>query len=338
MAKQEKNTEIQPELIQNIHWCQARAYALQTALELDIFTHIHAGVNTPERLAKHYGSNFRALRIFMDALVGMGLLVKGRDVYKLSMEAKTFLVKEEPNYLGRFLLGVKKAEDKWKHLTEVVKTGQPAAHMEDPQKSSEFFGQLVQAIFPTSFASGVILSKKLGAGKTWSSLKILDLGCGAAAWSLAFTLADPQAQVVAVDLPEVLEVAKQQAQRLHATKQYEFRPGNYHELSFEKEHYDAVILGHICHMEGEGGTKKLLKKSYHALKPGGKILVAEYLSNDQRTGPELPLLFALNMLILTEKGDVFTNKDMKRWLELAGFKKISAQAVQYPATVMVGVK
>lgn len=338
MATREKVTELQPELIQNIHWSHARVYALQAALELELFTYLNEGVNTPEKLAKHYGSHHRALRIFLDALVGMGLINKGRDAYKLGAEAKVFLVKDNPNYLGRFLLGIKGVEQKWVRLAEVIKAGRPLAHLEDPKEGEEFFESLVQAIFPTSFASGVILSKKMGVGKSWKDLKILDLGCGAAAWSLAFTLADPKAQVVAVDLPEVLEVAKEQVKRLHAASQYEFRPGNYHEMTFEKSHYDAVILGHICHTEGEGGTKKLLKKSYQALKPGGKILIAEFLSNDQHTGPELPLLFALNMLMLTEQGDVFSAKEIKRWLDIVGFKKVSAKAVQYPATVLAATK
>src|SRR5262249_23406031 len=155
-----------------------------------------------------------------------------------------------------------------------------------------------------SYASSVILCKKLGVGKTLRNLKILDVGCGSGAWSIAFALTDPQAKVVAVDFPEVLEVAQGYVQRFRLQKQYEFRSGDFHALSFELESYDAIILGHICHGEGEAATRKLLKKFYDALRPGGKLLIAEFIANDLRTGPELPLLFTMQMLLFTEHGDV----------------------------------
>jgi SAM-dependent methyltransferase len=109
-------------------------------------------------------------------------------------------------------------------------------------------------------------------------------------------------------------------------------------VPFERNAYDLVILGHICHGEGEAGSRKLIKKCFDALKPGGRILIAEFLSNDLKTGPEIPLLFAVNMLLLTPQGDVFSAKDFKRWLNLGGFKKVSTLAVQYPVSVVVGIK
>jgi len=338
MSGKEKSVEIQPELIQNIRWSYSRGQTMVTAVQLDIFTIINDGQTTLEKVARALGSTHRAIRIFLDALVGMGLLGKARGNYKLTPESKEFLVKGEPNYMGPFILGMQGSEKAWESLTEIVKTGKPIPQFEDPQERTNFFKDLVKGIFPVSFSSGVILGKKLGVGKTLKNMKVLDLGCGSAPWSLAFSLADTSTQVVAVDFPEILDVAQSYVKKMHATRQYEFRPGDYHEVHLEKNAYDAVILGHICHMEGETGTRKLIKRSFDVLKPGGKLLVAEFIANDLRSGPELPLLFALNMLLMTEHGDVFTTKDLKRWMSLAGFNKVSAQAVQYPVTVMVGTK
>lgn len=338
MSGKEKAVELQPELIQNIHWSFARAQALNTAVELDLFTYLHQGGTSVEKIARHLGSTHRAVNIFLDALVGMGLLAKSRGQYKLTPETKTFLVKGESHYLGQFILGHSRVHEHWSKLTEVLKTGRPIESSADPEERTRFFKELVKTIFPVSFASGVILGKKLGMGKSLQNQKILDLGAGAAPWSLALALADSGARVVAVDFPEILEVAQAHIKKLHASRQFELRAGDFHLVPFEKEGYDLVILGHICHGEGEAGSKKLIKKSYDALKPGGKILIAEFLANDLKTGPEIPLLFAVNMLILTPQGDVFTPKDFKRWLNLAGFKKVSTLAVQYPCSVVVGTK
>lgn len=338
MSGKEKSVEIQPELIQNINMGFAKSQVLSSAVELDIFSIINEGNHTPEKVARALGSPLRSVRMFLDALVGVGLLNKTRGNYKLTSESKTFLVKGESDYLGAFLQGSTDRHAKWSALTKVVKSGRPIEEFSEPEKVKSFFKDLVKTIFPVSYASGVILSKKLGVGKTLKNLQVLDIGCGAAPWSLAFANVDTSTKVLGLDFPEIIEIAQSYVKRFHATKQFEFQGGDYHEIPFGKGKYDAIILGHICHGEGEGGTRKLFKRCHEALRPGGKLLVAEFIANDLRTGPELPLLFAMNMLLFTEQGDVFTAKELKRWLSLVGFKKISTQAVQYPASVMVATK
>ncbi len=338
MSGKEKSVEIQPEKIMSLHWDFARASLLRTALELDIFTHLHEGQNTVEKINRILGGGLRSTRILLDALVGIGLLGKTRGNYKLSPESKTFLVKGELNYLGHFLLGDRQMDKYWEYLPNCLRKGKPISEMLDPELRNEFFKHLVKTLFPVSFASGVILGKKLGVGKSLKKLKILDLGCGAAPWSLAFALADSNSNVVAVDFPEILEIAQAHAKRFHVTSQFEFRAGDFHQVEWERQSYDIIFLGHICHGEGEMGTRKLIKRAFEALKPGGRLLIAEYVANDLRTGPEIPLMFGLVMLLFTEHGDIFSVKELKRWLNLAGFKKVSAQAVQFPVTVVVGVK
>lgn len=338
MSGREKSLEIQPELIQNIHWGFVKSQVLATAVEVDVFTSIHAGNATVEKIARATALPLRSARILLDALVGMGLLGKTRGLYKLEPEAKAFLVRGESQFLGAALQFDDFSRQGWTSLTEALRLGKPVGNAKSPTEGKAFFQELVKRIFPVSYASGVALCKKLGVGKTLKAQKILDVGCGSAAWSLAFALADPACKVVGVDFPEVVEVAQAYVQRFRLQKNYEFREGDFHQLPFETEGFDVVILGHICHMEGEAATRRLFKKAYDALKPGGKLLVAEFIANDLRTGPELPLLFALTMLVHTEHGDVYTAKDMKRWLNFVGFKKVATLSVQYPASVVVATK
>lgn len=338
MSGKEKSVEHQPELIQNIHWGFAKTQILASAVELDIFSRIHEGNYALEKIARAIGSPLRSTRIFLDALVGMGLLNKTRGNYKLTTESKTFLVKGESDYLGAYLMGPDQRFKAWLGLTPAVKAGRPGEDFLDVEQRKNFFKELVKALFPVSYASAVILCKKLGVGKTLQGLKVLDVGCGAAPWSLAFAMADSSTKVMALDYPEILEIAQGYVKRFHATKQFEFQGGDFHELSLGRESYDAIVLGHICHGEGENETRKLFKRCFEGLKAGGRLLVAEFIANDLRTGPEIPLMFAINMLLFTEQGDVFTGKELKRWLNLVGFKKISSQAVQYPTAVIVATK
>jgi len=102
--------------------------------------------------------------------------------------------------------------------------------------------------------------------------------------------------------------------------------------------YDLVILGHIIHSEGEKHGKELLRKSYAALRPGGKLLIGEYVPNDARTGPAMPLLFGLNMLLQTEVGAVFTLREYRDWLKGEGFHKVVTVPVPPPSTVIIATK
>jgi ubiquinone/menaquinone biosynthesis C-methylase UbiE len=338
MSGREKSVEIQPELIQNIHWGFARAQILTTAVEMDIFTVVQTAGGSLDKVAKTMALPLRATRMLLDALTGMGLLHKTRGLYKLNPEAKAFLVKGEGDYLGPSLLQDEGMVQSWLRLTESMRSGKPVPTIETQEQRKNFFKELVKRIFPMSYASGVVLCKKLGIGRTLRPQKILDVGAGSAAWSIAFALVDSSIQVTAVDFPEVLEVAQGFIKRFRLQKQFTLREGDYHTLHFEPNTYDVIILGHICHGEGEAFTRKLFKKAYDALRPEGRLLVPEFVANDLRTGPELPLMFALNMLLFTESGDVFTIKELKRWLDFVGFKKVSAQAVQYPVTVVVAIK
>ncbi len=338
MPGRQKSLEIQPVLIQNIHWGLEKSLLLSAAVELDLFTSIHQGNETVEKVARAQKLPLRSTRMMLDALVGMGLLAKVRGMYRLEPEAKAFLVKGENDYMGSFLLFNEGMAQSWFKLSDAVKNGKPPANGSDLAGKKEFFKDLVKRIFPISYSSSLILSKKIGIGKSLKGQKILDVGCGSAAWSIGLALTDPTSQVVALDYPEVLEVTKNFVQRFRLQKQYEFVGADYHQHQSATSSFDIVLLGHVCHLEGEANTRKLFKKYYDALKPGGKLIVADFIPNDLRTGDELPLLFALNMLLFSENGDVFTEKEYKRWLNFAGFKKVSHLLAQYPVSLMVATK
>jgi len=95
--------------------------------------------------------------------------------------------------------------------------------------------------------------------------------------------------------------------------------GDFFEADFGSEHRIATV-GHILHSEGPERSRRLIKKIFDALAPGGTIAIQEFVPNDERTGPPNALIFAVNMLVNTEAGDAFTFQEMSGWLREAGFK------------------
>jgi hypothetical protein len=101
---------------------------------------------------------------------------------------------------------------------------------------------------------------------------------------------------------------------------------------------DIATLGHILHSEGGDRSRKLLKKTFSALKSGGVIAIAEWLVNDQRTEPLPALMFAVQMLVNTEKGNTFSFNEIKSWLEEAGFKKVRKLEAPDPSPLILATK
>src|SRR3954468_1666966 len=96
--------------------------------------------------------------------------------------------------------------------------------------------------------------------------------------------------------------------------------------------------GHILHSEGEKRDRRLLKKTFRALKSGGTIAIAEWLVNADRTKPLPSLMFSVQMLVNTEKGGTFSFNEIKEWLEDAGFRKVRKLEAPGPSPLILATK
>jgi SAM-dependent methyltransferase len=153
------------------------------------------------------------------------------------------------------------------------------------------------------------------------------------------TAEDPRAEVIAIDLPEVLErVTRKFVERDGRSDRFTFRPANLREADFGEGVFDVVILGHVCHGEGAEWSRHVIHCAYRALRPSGQILIADLLPDDDRRGPLFPLLFDLYMLVMTEKGGTFTRAEYTQWLSEAGFSDITALPVPAPSPLLVATK
>ena len=60
--------------------------------------------------------------------------------------------------------------------------------------------------------------------------------------------------------------------------------------------------------------------------------------NDDRTSPAGGAIFSINMLVGTETGDTFTEKEMRNWLNAAGIQKIERKDSSYGWSLIIGYK
>jgi ubiquinone/menaquinone biosynthesis C-methylase UbiE len=273
----------------------------------------------------------------LEALVGVGYLMKKGSQFGLSAIASTFLVRGKDTFMGTFAEETAMTLPSWMRLAEVVRTGKAVVAV-DTTQGREFFPKLVKAIFPLTYGGARGLVASFSKAKLHKIESVLDVAAGSGAWSLPFAQANPQLRVTAQDYPEVIPTTRQYAQQFGVADQYSYLEGDLRQTDFGQKLYDVVLLGHIIHSEGEKWGRALIAKSYKALKPGGTLVIAEMIPNDSRTGPVFPLLFGLNMIVNTTEGDVYTLAEYKQWLKQAGFKSVKTVQVDAPSPLILATR
>jgi SAM-dependent methyltransferase len=144
-------------------------------------------------------------------------------------------------------------------------------------------------------------------------------------------------KVTALDWEGVLPVTRRVSEKFGVGNQFEFKAGDIRDADFGGG-YNVATLGHIVHSEGEERSKKLFKKVHDALAPGGTIVIAEMVTNAERTGPPHALIFAVNMLVNTPEGDTFSFEEMSSWLQEIGFKNPRQLDVPGPSPLILADK
>jgi ubiquinone/menaquinone biosynthesis C-methylase UbiE len=199
-----------------------------------------------------------------------------------------------------------------------VRNGKPAQDMSLDKNGPQFFAAFVEALFPYNYPAAKALAQALkisGAGKP---VRVLDLAAGSGVWGVALAQNSPRVTVAALDYPSVLEVTRRVAERHGVAGRFSYVAGDLATAEFGGG-YDIAILGHILHSEGRARSRELLKKTFHALAPGGTVAIAEFLVEEDRSGPPLGLIFAVNMLAATDEGDTYSFREISGWLREAGF-------------------
>jgi ubiquinone/menaquinone biosynthesis C-methylase UbiE len=318
-----KNTpyQLSPDRILQLSWGYAPPLIIEAAVKHGLFDLLDDRPKTAEQLAKGAGISLRGVKAICNALVGLQLLARKQDRYWLTLESATFLVSRKPAYHGEFFRHIStQLIPKWLALDQSVRTGRSAESINAEQNGAKFFAEFVEAIFPLSYVAAKAFAEHLGLSKTKEPISVLDLAAGSGVWGIALAEQSPEVRVTAVDWPKVLAVTRRVAQKHGVADRLTGIPGDLLTVPFGRNHQVAT-LGHILHSEGEARSRKLLKKTFKALAPGGTIAIMEFLVNKNRTEPLVGLLFAVNMLVNTEEGDTFSFEEISRWLRDAGFTK-----------------
>jgi SAM-dependent methyltransferase len=301
------------------------ACTLHAAVKLGIFTLIGRAPMSADQVAEKLPGDLRGVTMLLNALAALDLLRKENDRYINSDFSVAFLSQESPQYLGHIIMHHHHLVEPWFKLDQGVRTGRPTRaenFFEDPVARESF----LMGMFNIAMGQAPLISAAVDLS---GRRRLLDLGGGPGTYAIHFCLRNPQLQATIYDLATTRPFAEATIRRFGVAERVTFQAGDFLDGPIEGR-FDAAWLSQILHGEGPEECQRLIDQAAAALEPGGLILVHEFILNDSLDGPLFPALFSLNMLVNTEKGQSYSEGQIKAMLASAGARDIRRIPVQTP--------
>jgi O-methyltransferase domain/Dimerisation domain len=304
---------------------------LLTAIELDLFNAVGEGAAAAE-VARTLKTDARATEMLLNALASLGMLEKRGGVFRNAPEAARYFTSGSP--ADERLANVHKVHlwNTWSTLTECVRKG--TAVRERPVGADQWTAAFIAAMHSNAAER---VPAVVPAVDATTVRRMLDVGGGSGAYSIAFASANPGLHAEILDLPSVVPIAREHIAAAGLGDRVTAREGDLRSGGFGTG-YDLVFVSAICHMLGPQENRELVARSFAALAAGGRLAIQEFILNADRAGPPQAALFALNMLVGTLSGNAYTEEEYSTWMQEAGFSGVHRVELAGPSGLMIGLR
>jgi SAM-dependent methyltransferase len=237
--------------------------------------------------------------------------VRQGDGVMVAPDARALLDPSDAAFVGDRLLHLHDLFVRWVQLPQVLRDGGPARSAHTPDSLRAFIGSMRAGARERARPLADRLAALLPATQT-----VLDIGGGPGTQALAFQ--ERGWQVTVLDLPEVIDLmADDLAQAGVATIKGDATKG------IPTQEFDLVFCGNLFHSMSPEECAAVVDGAADALRGGGALAIFDFL---QGTGLQSSL-FAVNMLVATSGGDVYGERDYRRWCEAAGLRDFAVHEV-----------
>jgi SAM-dependent methyltransferase len=291
-----------PEELVGLQEVVGGAAAIRAAAAVGVLELLAGGGGSASKAAEALGLDERATGRLLEVLVGLGLAAADPDgVYRSTVEERTLV----DDHLRM-----------WDSLSEVLRGGPPPYRVDRPEGAQQLYPGLV------GFLGRMKAEAALGAAERLARphLRVLDLGAGAAPWSLAVVAKEPSCRVTAVDLPAVLPATRRAVEAAGRAGRFEYLAADLFRIELPKEAFDLAVLGNVCHLFGPQDNQRLLLQLFHALRPDGTVAIIDSLRHE--TAQREQAIYALGLLLRAPEGDVYPVSSHREWLLQAGFDAV----------------
>lgn len=297
--------------------------ALFGALNIELFRHLAAGPQSAAELAAATGIAENRLATLLAALASCGLVTHEDGRWVNSPAAARYLVPGETAYFGDYYryqidrqlypnmlaldAGLQGDADALAH--DLM-----SAMLEDPVEAEAFS----RAQHAGSMGPAMLMAKTLDFSGVGT---MLDVAGGTGAYSIVLCRQYPEMRATIIDFPTVTDVARRYVDEAGLGDRIALLPGDALGVDWP-DGQDAVLMSYLLSAVGEADIPVLVERARAALKPGGRVVVHDFMLDEARSGPFAAAGFFLSYLALRTDPVSFTAQETAGWLTDAGFEAV----------------
>jgi SAM-dependent methyltransferase len=313
-----------------------QANVLSAGVELGVFDALAKKPLAAADVARKIKSNVRGTEILLNALAGVGLLKKRGGLFSLTAVAKKHLTPGAPESLVFSIRHSANVQRSWIDLPFAVKTGRPVPRRPgkdggpDELKHRDF----ILAMHDHSHGPAEALADALDLSRV---RQVLDVGGGPGSFLFAMVRKNPKIQGAVFDLPPTIKITRDLIAVNDMKSSVGTIEGDFLSDDFGSG-YDLILMSSIVHINSFAENKKLVRKAFKALNPGGVLVIRDHMLDDSKTKPADGALFSVNMLVNTVKGSSFSKSEIRAWFSDAGFTGMKYFELPQRSPIMIGKK
>lgn len=297
-----------------------RTGALKAAIDLGLFGAIGSAPSTAAEIAGRCQCPERGIRILCDNLVILGFITKEGDRYALTPDTALFLVEGSPAYIGGAakFFSAPAIADAFNDLASTIRKGRVHTSEEGTTAADhpvwmEFARAMGPLMMPA--AKGAAALVPLDPSR---ETRILDIAASHGIYGIVMAQQSPLAHLVALDWEAVLTVTEENVRRMGLSDRFSKIVGDAFTADLGKD-YDVVLVPNFLHHFNIADCTRFLKRVHAALRPGGKVVIVEFVPNEDKVSPPHSASFSLVMLGTTPEGDAYSFGEYQKMLSEAGF-------------------
>jgi len=304
-----------------------RSKTLFAALEVGLFTALAEGAATVDELAATVSVAPQRLRTLLRALAALGLVVEEAGRFGNSPAAHRHLVRGADGDLGEY------------YRLQIGRQIYPAlAHLDAGiAGTGSAFDGFAQLMACAGEATTFTVAQHAGSLEAARALadrlplpgarRMLDVGGGSGAFSIAFCGRNPGLRATLLDFPCVVDIATTYVEAAGLGGRIELFPADVTRDPLPGDQ-DVVFMSYLVSALAADDVDRVLAGAYASLRPGGLLVVHDFLLDDDRPGPDTTALWFLQYLAWQPEALSYTGVELAARLVRAGF------AVA-PATVLI---
>ncbi len=306
---------------------------LLTAIELDVFTAVGDG-SSADDVAMNLKTDPRATETFLNALTAAGMLEKQGNLFVNGPIPRRYLAAGSPDDSRMSLMHIVNLWHRWDTLTECIRKGTSVTYTEQVSRDDSWTESFIAAMHKNATLRAAQVARTVDTSKV---KRMLDVGGGSGAYSIAFAQKEKNLSADIFDLPTVVPIAKRHIDEAGMTGRIKTTVGDMRTDPLG-DGYDLILFSAIYHMHSPSRNAELTVKAFNALNPGGQVVIQDFVLNPDKTGPFTAALFALNMLVGTEQGSSYSIDEYGQWLTEAGFGDIKHIPLMGPTSLVVATR